>query len=526
MNNISTTTDKIKKMYSKLGYFDEYGTSIMFFIILTIIVILIVSYTSIMENIQPIKDNWSNERCKPNIMPFAGLINKNPADTTTEYTAKNFQYCLTGILSKISGYAVDPIYAVLDIFADLAKEISKGLQMIRTIIANIRTELKDVAIQIYKRIENFVIALQMLFVKLKDTMGKIHGSLVTALFTSMGSYLTLMTVLGSVTELMIGLLISLASIIIALWILPFTWPMAATMTAIFVAISIPLAKFVYFVEHDLGIIPGKNMPSQPSCFDSKTTFKMNDSSIKSIKDIKIGDQLADKTKCTSKITIRATDKLYKLGKTFVTGDHFVKYKNKWISVKSHPNAILQTSENEENIVYCLNTNSKLINHDNNVFSDWDELCNTDIELVLRHIYNISYIETNKKEVYKYLEGGFVNTTPIKLKNNTIKNISDVTIGDELSNGEKVIGLVEIDGSYVNGQYKFYLGDNKYIEGGNNIIFYNYDNLPISTIALAEKTIIKKHKYLYHLLTDVCYFHVGNLGDIKVGHYTSNTEYFD
>lgn len=526
MNNISTSTDKIKKMYSKLGYFDEYGTSIMFFIILTIILLLIVSYTSIMENIKPIKDNWSNERCKPNIMPFAGLINKNPADTTTEYTAKNFQYCLTGILSKIAGYAVDPIYAVLNVFTDLVKEISKALQMIRTIIANIRTDLKDVATQIYKRIENFVIALQMLFVKLKDTMGKIHGSLVTGLFTSMGSYLTLMTVLGSVTELMIGLLISLAAIIISLWILPFTWPVAITMTAIFVAISIPLGKFVYFVEHDLGIIPGKNMPPQPSCFDSKTTFKMNDSSIKSIKDIKIGDQLTDKTNCTSKITITAKDKLYKLGKTFVTGDHYVKYKNKWIPVKLHPNAILQSSENEENIVYCLNTNTKIINHDNNVFSDWDELCNTDIELVLRHIYNISYIETNQKEVYKYLEGGFVNTTPIKLKNNTIKNISDVIIGDELSNGEKILGLVEIDGSYVNGQYKFSLGDNKYIEGGNNIIFYNYDNLPISTIALAEKTTINKHKCLYHLLTDVGYFHIGNLGDIKVGHYTSNTTYFD
>lgn len=526
MNNILTSTDKIKKMYSKLGYFDEYGTSIMFFIVLTIILLLIVSYTSIMENIKPIKDNWPNERCKPNIMPFAGLINKNPADTTTEYTAKNFQYCLTGILSKIAGYAVDPIYAVLNVFTDLVKEISKALQMIRTIIANIRTDLKDIAKQIYARIENFVIALQMLFVKLKDTMGKIHGSLVTGLFTSMGSYLTLMTVLGSITELMIGILIALAITIISLWILPFTWPAAITMTAIFVAISIPLGKFVYFVEHDLGIIPGKNMPPQPSCFDSKTTFKMNDSSIKSIKDIKIGDQLEDKTKCTSKITIIAKDKLYKLGKTFVTADHFVKYKNKWIPVKLHPNAILQTSENEENIVYCLNTNSKLINHDNNVFSDWDELCNTDIELVLRHIYNISYIETNEKEVYKYLEGGFVNTTPIKLKNNTIKNISDVTIGDELSNGEKVLGLVEIDGSYVNGQYKFYLGDNKYIEGGNNIIFYNYDNLPISTIALAEKTTIKKHKCLYHLLTDVGYFHIGNLGDIKVGHYTSNTTYFD
>lgn len=526
MNNISTTTDKIKKMYSKLGYFDEYGTSIMFFIILTIILLLIVSYTSIMENIKPIKDNWPNERCKPNIMPFAGLINKNPADTTTEYTAKNFQYCLTGILSKIAGYAVDPIYAVLNVFTDLVKEISKALQMIRTIIANIRTDLKDIAKQIYARIENFVIALQMLFVKLKDTMGKIHGSLVTGLFTSMGSYLTLMTVLGSITELMIGILIALAITIISLWILPFTWPAAITMTAIFVAISIPLAKFVYFVEHDLGIIPGKNMPPQPSCFDSKTTFKMNDSSIKSIKDIKIGDQLEDKTKCTSKITIIAKDKLYKLGKTFVTADHFVKYKNKWIPVKLHPNAILQTSENEENIVYCLNTNTKIINHNNNVFSDWDELCNTDIELVLRHIYNISYIETNQKEVYKYLEGGFVNTTPIKLNNNTIKNISDVTIGDELSNGEKVLGLVEIDGSYVNGQYKFYLGDNKYIEGGNNIIFYNYDNLPISTIALAEKTTIKKHKCLYHLLTDVGYFHIGNLGDIKVGHYTSNTTYFD
>ena len=40
-NNIHTSTNKIKKIYDKLSYFDQYGGTVFLFIILTAIVLFV-----------------------------------------------------------------------------------------------------------------------------------------------------------------------------------------------------------------------------------------------------------------------------------------------------------------------------------------------------------------------------------------------------------------------------------------------------------------------------------------------------
>ena len=93
---------KLKKMYEKLNYFDQYGGSVILFIIITILIILFASYCKIMANTQPIIDDWPNQRCKPSIIPFAGLITHPDGVSASEYTHQNFTYCTQNILSSIT----------------------------------------------------------------------------------------------------------------------------------------------------------------------------------------------------------------------------------------------------------------------------------------------------------------------------------------------------------------------------------------------------------------------------------------
>ena len=88
MDNISVlnSADKINKLYNDLNYYDVYGGSVIFFIILIIILLLVWSYTSIMTNMQTIKDNWAVERCNPKVIPYAGFINKPEDSTIIQYT--------------------------------------------------------------------------------------------------------------------------------------------------------------------------------------------------------------------------------------------------------------------------------------------------------------------------------------------------------------------------------------------------------------------------------------------------------
>ena len=59
-----------------------------------------------------------------------------------------------------------------------------------------------------------------------------------------------------------------------MWILPFTWPAAAAMTALFVAVAVPLAIIAISLGDVLHITSSKNIPGKPGCFDedTKTSF--------------------------------------------------------------------------------------------------------------------------------------------------------------------------------------------------------------------------------------------------------------
>ena len=106
-------------------------------------------------------------------------------------------------------------------------------------------------------------------------MGKMNGIFQTTLGQAEGSYNVLASSIGAMHEFIVIILLILVAIIIPLWILPVTWGAAAAMTAIFVAIMIPLTIIAVFME----IIFNLSRiwySSVPSCFDENTKIKTYD----------------------------------------------------------------------------------------------------------------------------------------------------------------------------------------------------------------------------------------------------------
>ncbi len=93
--------NKINKLYEKLTYFDQYGLSVIIFILLTIVLIIVYFYSIVMLQIQPIKNDWQQQRCNPKVIPFAGLINKPNDKSISEFTQENFIYCTQNILTNM-----------------------------------------------------------------------------------------------------------------------------------------------------------------------------------------------------------------------------------------------------------------------------------------------------------------------------------------------------------------------------------------------------------------------------------------
>jgi hypothetical protein len=514
--------ENVIHMYDNLTYFDQYGATFILFILITLVLLILISYCHVKINAQPVIDNWPNERCKPNIIPFAGFITHPEGVSAVDYTAQNFNYCMQGILSSISGSMLEPITFVINIIKSVLSSVEAAINDIRAMFDKVRIFFETLAKEIMGRIMNMMIPLQQIIISFKDLVGKIQGAMTAGLFTLLGTYYTLKSLLGAIAQFLIIILIALAALIILFWIIPFTWGFAITNTVIFIAISIPVAIMLVFMLDVLKVQTSLSIPGLPSssCFDENTKITMNDGMKKNISEIQVGDILVNNNEVTSifKVTSEGS-KMYKLGNIIVSNTHIVKYLNKWVPVPQHPKAIAY-GVYDNPYLYCLNTTHKTIVIDDYLFTDWDEIYDNDIELIKSN----KYVKIDKlSDIHYELDGGFSEFTKIELKDGTTKYIKDVLINDILENGEKVYGLVEINGNNVKEQYKYNLGKNLVVVGGPNITICDTKIGQITTLDNefnSKCKLEKKNNLLYHLLTDKKTF---KIGDVKFYDYNASID---
>ena len=372
--------------------------------------------------------------------------------------------------------------AITQIFNNIAEAI----QAIREIMNRIRNSIQDIATDLLNRILNIMIPIQKIFIALMDTFGKIQGVMVSGLYTMLGSYYTLQALMGAILELIIKMLITLVIIIVGLWILPFTWPVATTMSAVFLAISIPLAIIVYFMTEVLHV-KASAIPSL-RCFDKNTKFTLSNYCVKNIQDICVGDVLLNGNIVTAKIKVLSTGlDMYKLNDIIVSGCHIVKYSKKWIPVREHPDAI--AIKYNEPYLYCLNTTTKTIVLNNLIFTDWDEVYDDDLQFLL----NYKDIKTTEN-ISKVLDSGFDEDVKVKTIEG-YKLFKNIEIGDILFSGGIVYGIVELEknnlGICGNSQKKYnLLVSNKYFDvDGKTYPDYNNN---IDSITQLRKLLSKEY----------------------------------
>lgn len=487
---MDTNINNITKMYDKLTYYDQYGGSVILFIIITIVVIIMVTYFHTMINIQPIIDDWPNQRCKPNIIPIAGFITHPEGVSASEYTSQNFTYCTQNILSGITGSAVQPITFITSVLQSLANTIQTAIQSIRAMFHKIRTSMKSVSEEIMGRIMNIMSPLMQIIISFRDLIGKIQGTMTAGLFTLLGSYYALKSLMGAIAQFIIVILISIAVMVAAFWVVPFTWGAAIANTVIFIAIAIPMSIILAFMVDTLKVNTSYKIP-KIKCFDKNTMIKMNDGVHKKIREIKPGEILHNNNMVTAIIKVTTEgSKMYYLNNVLVSDSHIVKFNDKWIRVSEHPYAFKCRKYNEE-FLYCLNTSQKFIEINNTIFTDWDEIYDDSLNAIL------AKTSLKKEIIHKCLDCGFVGHSMIPLKNKGYEFLHKIKINDILENGEKVYGFVEIHGSSLVNQFSYNLGENKFIEGHS--LDFNYP----------KTKIINKYNKLYHLLTDRGTFKIQN-----------------
>jgi hypothetical protein len=520
MDNISTlknSADKVNKLYADLNYYDVYGGSVIIFIILMVILFLVYSYTSIMINVQPIKDNWVEERCNPKVIPFAGFINKPEGASTIQYTQDNFNFCMQNILTSITGYAVEPVTFLTSMLNNVYGEIASTLNAIRAMISNVRTYIENIAKEIFGRLLNIMTPIQTLLISFIDLAEKIKAIFAAGIYTSLGTYYTLKSFLGAILQLIVIILLIMAGLLVGLWILPFTWPMAITGTAVFLSVSIPLLIVMVFMNQVLHVDINSPIPSVPGpghCFDKNTSLLMKDGTYKCISDVEVGEELFEDGIITAKLKLDAENiQMYYLENIIVSGSHKVKFQNKWIYVKDHPERKPVLSYSEP-YIYCLNTCLKTIHIDAYEFSDWDEVFD---EEKLELLSDLDLKSELTEHIHEYYDGGFYSDTKLKLKNGELREISNLEVGTILSDGAKITGIVEIWGENLGHSSESFC-----LYGVNVTPVHFNIKIDLEKQFGEKKYLLNNGRKIYHLLTDKENFYVGNR---KYYHYNSCIELF-
>jgi hypothetical protein len=502
--NIGNTTGKLREMYDNLSYFDQYGTSIIFFMLLTFIVFIIYSYFSIMSDIQPIKDDWINQRCNPKVLPFAGFINRPDGVSISDYTQENFTYCVQDVLKSVTGQALAPINFVTNTLQTTFNGYNQEINGVRGMINNVRQSIKHVSAEIMGRILNMLIPLLQITIGFKDVLAKTQGTLTGGLFTALGTYMTLQSALGAIVQLIVYILFGMLASIIAFWAVPFTWGAASALSITFLSIAVPLAVIVVFMTQVMHIKTA-GVPKL-KCFDKNTQIHLENGTFKSISDLVLGERLFNGSYVTALVKLDSSEMdMYELDGIIVSGCHKVKNSldkyGCWISVRNHPLARRIGFYNEP-YIYCINTSNKEIHINNLVYSDWDEIYNERLEQIVEKLGSVSQSEKRnlffREDIHRYLDGGFSEDTVFRLENGEEKKIKDICVGDVLEKNNKIYGIVELDGTGLEGQYLYDLGKNKKFIGGPIIRFLKME---LNDCKREKIPIEKRVNKLYHLLTE-------------------------
>lgn len=543
MSNIHYTTKYIGQLYDNLEYMDVYAGSVIGCVTLILLLVGYQTYVRMKMHIEPVRKNWAVERCKPQYMIFAGQIMQPKDIPYSTFTKNNMRYCFNKILDNITASFFYPIQYVLKPILSMWNLILYVIDMIRRVFYIIRNTIIRVSTLLMDKIINLLVPFQKVAIAMRDMIGKMQAIFVTILYQAIGAYYALRSFLGAILELTLIFIITLAAMIIIAWMMPWTWGWAAAMTAIFVAIVIPLAIMAGFLENVLNIrsrlsIPRK--PRRPACFDGYNELNTKNRGRVLFKDLRLGDVLTDGSVVNALFEIDNRDrryKIYELHGIRVTDCHYVMYQNKWIKVEEHPFARLispiELLKYKVDTLYCVNTSKKRIIMDDCLFSDWDDIVGeNEVNNLIKKVDgswmygHLKMVDTlNPTNLHKYFEGGFYPETLVKTID-TYKCICELEVGDRLSLTNQVLGKVVIDGSDIK-QAEYDLGEDHTIKGSGNIVYWANDrNKRESTLTTytLSNNLDNLQPRLYHLITTEGTFVVDK--DLIVYDYDACLDFFE
>ena len=251
---------KIKQLYDAKGFMAKYGFQLFISIVIIFAFCVVTAYFVFDMQLRSIKHNWSTERCKPLIMPLAGIINAPNDVDKMEYASQNFSYCTSQFFTSVFEKVVSSFYYITNIIVRVFKSMLESIDAIRVFFSALKEQFIKMVVETLHGIMNFIIPFLNILIKMRDLMNKIEGMFLSIIHMLAGGYLALKSLIGSLLTLSIIIIVVMILLMIIMWVLvavfwsvPFLIPFhppiligAITFTLTFILIIVPFCIMAAF----------------------------------------------------------------------------------------------------------------------------------------------------------------------------------------------------------------------------------------------------------------------------------------
>jgi len=134
---------KISDMSSKNRYLNKYSGDVVSATLIILILLSITAYYQAQNNLQPIRNDWENQKCKINILPISGFIRPSAYQSeksNLQYTADNYKECMGATSFTI----LKPITAPFDIIIDSIKSLFESISNLGNILYDVIDFLRSI----------------------------------------------------------------------------------------------------------------------------------------------------------------------------------------------------------------------------------------------------------------------------------------------------------------------------------------------------------------------------------------------
>ena len=221
----------IDKIYKKNSYLEKYGGSLFFTVAILLSYIFYKAKLDIDSRSAELRSDWSNIRCSPNVIPFAGMINAGPGESKLLYTAKNCSFCIRGILKSIVGNFFKPVYIAVNAMVLTVNGLILSLRGVRNFMAVIKIQVMKFLAYLNAVMNKITLPIKRIFIKVIDMIAKVGAVFSAVVYTVIGFLLSLKAFIAYFLTQIILAIIALVFYIIILWKIPFIgWTTAAILT--------------------------------------------------------------------------------------------------------------------------------------------------------------------------------------------------------------------------------------------------------------------------------------------------------